>query len=84
MIDIFFSITDTSFIIIILAYILTEIVLVYTNLFKNDKNLSFLNFIMKKLLQNYFKFDILLSENEVATYINKKVFHQFMKIIHII
>ena len=38
---------------------------------------------MKNILQNTFEFDILLSENEVATYINKKVFHQFMKIINI-
>ena len=38
---------------------------------------------MKNILQNTFKFDILLSENEVATYKNKKVFHQFTKIISI-
>lgn len=29
---------------------------------------------MKNILQNTFEFDILLSENEVATYINKKNF----------
>ena len=38
---------------------------------------------MKNVLQNTFEFDILLSENEVATYINKKIFHQFTKIISI-
>lgn len=38
---------------------------------------------MKNLLQKYFVFVILLSENEVATYINKKFFNQFEKITQI-